>query len=139
MLLIAILLVGGCDAALESPSRDPVQALACQMVPTSRQVAEELRAALAAAQRGDRVGMSRAAQRARALASQISQATVSLGPQSSPDPLIVALVTIGLFGDQGGSFFSNELPEPEGLASFQAGLVTLDRHVAQLEAGLPGC
>ena len=109
------------------------------MVPISREVAAELRGALAAARRGDQAGMSRAAQRAQALGSRISQATVSLGPQSSPDPLIVTLVTIGLFGQQGGLFFSDELPEPEALASFQAGLPTLDRLLAQLQARLPDC
>jgi hypothetical protein len=132
-------MVGGCDAMLESPSRDPAEAIACQMVPTSRQIAAELRAALAAARRGDQAAMSTAARRAQALGSQILLATASLGPLASPDPLIVTLKTIGLFGNQGGSFFGDELPDPEGLASFEAGLPTLDRHLAQVQAGLPDC
>src|SRR6266576_854171 len=76
-----------CDSA-PAPSLDPIDATACQLAPLARQIPTALRAALAAAKRGDRAGVSTAAGRATALGTQIVDATRRAAAQRDSRPVV---------------------------------------------------
>lgn len=80
--------------------------------------------------------MTRAADQARANGSQITMSVSALGPQPSTDALVGELVSIGLFGDQGGSFFADGIPDAQELASLQRNLPVLDQTLSRLQAEL---
>lgn len=134
--VVALGLAGCGSTPAPSPSLDPLLATACELAPVARQVAVDLRSAVAASIRGDETAMTRAADQARANGSQITMSVSALGPQPSTDALVGELVSIGLFGDQGGSFFADGIPDAQELASLQRNLPVLDQTLSRLQAEL---
>lgn len=142
ILLLAIILfmaAGACGASTGSRSLDPIEISACELAPVARQVSTELRDALAAAQLGDAGKMSTAAKSAGTLGTQIIDAMARLDQPGPPEPLVAALLGIGLFGQQGSFFFADDLPAPDALVQFRATLPGLEQLLGQLDAGASRC
>jgi hypothetical protein len=76
------------------------------MAPIARQIPNDLRAAMAAAQRRDVAGMTKAAQQAAGRGTQIGTAIRGFQPEPSPDPRLRDLISLAIFGQQGGFFFT---------------------------------
>lgn len=144
--LFALALLGCASTPAPSASLSPVDDVICQLVPIARQVPVDLRAAVAAAQRGDQASMTIAAQRAADRGKQVYRAVGGLGQELSSRQLLVDLYSVGSFGEQGGVFFTgaSSIPDDRELASLQTQLRVLDQTLARVEAdlatdGLSGC
>jgi hypothetical protein len=120
-------------------SSEGALAVACQNIAVVRQIATELRAGLLAARHSDDAAMTAAGGTARALAGRLLDALPVLGPQSSPEPLHLSLLSVGLFGDQGGLFLSGGTPTEEGLVTLEANLPKLDEQVDTIESSVGQC
>lgn len=137
ILIASLFLVAACVTPPDAPpslARDVE--LACSLAPKARQIPAELRVAAAAAQRKDQGSMTKAAERAVLLGNQITDATGALSREGFPTDALGAITVVGIFGQQGGFVFEEEIPDHDGLASFQASLPALDQALARVEADL---
>lgn len=136
--LFALALLGCAITPAPSASLSAVDHAICQLVPIARQVPVDLRAAVAAAQRGDQATMTNAAQRAADRGKQVYRAIGGLGQELSSRPVLADLYSVGEIGEQGGIFFTgaSRIPDAQELASLQAWLPVLDQTLARIHADL---
>lgn len=74
---------------------------------------------------------------------QIGNAIRGFKPEPSPDPRLSDLLSVAIFGQQGGFFFigvgdipNTDTPEANSLVSLQAALPVLDQTLARIKADL---
>jgi hypothetical protein len=148
--LAAIALLGALMAACAAPdgppaSLDPVTDLACRLMPTVRQVRQDVHDAVAAAVRGDATATTKASERAGSDGTAIADAIARTGLHGeSLGERLIQILSVGLWGQQVWSFFTMGVPDRAAIAAFAETTHSLDSIVetivADMEAaGLGGC
>jgi hypothetical protein len=143
VLLFLTLLAAACGAP--SDSRDPATDLACRLMPGVRQVRQDIHEAIAAAVRGDETATRRASERAGADGKEVADAVSATGLHG--DALggrLVQILSVGLWGEQVSSFFTDGTPDRAAITSFVATTQAFDSLVESVAAdmkaaGLESC
>jgi hypothetical protein len=150
LLVVVAMAIGVLTAACGTPtdptaSRSTSQALACQLMPTVRQIRLDVAAFVTAAEGRDESAFAAAGLRADSDGKTVTKAIAAYGPpKDASGVVLMRILSIGLLGTQVQSFANGGLPDQQALAQFVSTMTVMDGSLAMLKdeldaAGLGAC